>query len=76
MRLCNVVASDDGLTVRQREGGMQLDDANMRGSATCAVVLHEDVVVRWLWRVDGDERLRFESESVRGNEGRRNESSI
>ena len=48
----------------------------MRGRAACVVVVDRDVVVRWLWSVDGDERLRFESESVRGNDGRRSKSSI
>ena len=55
---------------------MELDNANVRGRVTCVVVLDRDVGLWWLWSVDGDERLRFESKLVRGNEGRRSESSI
>ena len=76
MRLCVIVACGDGLMGRRGQGGVELDDANVRGRATCVVVLDRDVGLWWLWSVDGDERLRFESKLVRGNEGRRSESSI
>ena len=46
---------------------MELDNVNVRGKVTCVVVLDKDVGMRWLWSMDGDERLRFENELVRGN---------
>ena len=46
MNLCIVVTIGDGLTARQGEGGIELDDANVSGRAAYVVVVYGNEKLR------------------------------